>query len=339
MRCAGASKLLAVSALISLAVAGGPRPTAAQEVTFFQIGTGSTAGTYFPVGALIASAISSPPGSRPCDLGGSCGVPGLIAVATATQGSVANVEAVAAGVLASGLAQADIVNWAFHGDGLYAEKGPVPDIRVIANLYPESVHLVVRKAANIKTIADLRGRRVSLDTQGSGTRVNAKLILSAFQVKEDQIEALATAPDHSIELLLDDAIDAFFLVAGYPVTAVSELASSRRINLLEIKGEPVKRLLAQHSFFATDTIPADAYSGIDETETLSVGAQWIVDVATDENLVYEITKALWHPNNRGILDSGHAKARLIRPKTALIGVSTPLHPGAARYYREVGLLE
>ena len=139
---------------------------AAQDITFFRIGTGSTAGTYYPVGALIANAISNPPGSEPCESGGSCGVPGLIAAATASQGSVANVEAIAAGRLESGLAKSDIVSWAIAGEGLFAGRGPDSRVAIIANLYPESVHLVVRKAIGIDTVADLRGRRVSLDTPG-----------------------------------------------------------------------------------------------------------------------------------------------------------------------------
>ena len=114
-----------------------------QDVNFFRIGTGATAGTYFPVGSIIASAISNPPGSRECERGGSCGVPGLIAVAQSTSGSVDNVEGIANGTLESGFSQADIAYWAYTGTQIYRTRGAVPKLRAIANLFPESVHLVV----------------------------------------------------------------------------------------------------------------------------------------------------------------------------------------------------
>lgn len=311
----------------------------AQEISFFRIGTGSTAGTYYPVGALIAAAISNPPGSRPCESGGSCGVPGLIAAATASQGSVANVEAVAAGRLESALAQSDIVSWANSGEQLFAGRDAGPKVAVVANLYPESVHLVVRKASGIASVADLKGHRVSLDTPGSGTRINAQLILDAFGVRESELNKIEVPPDRAIQLLLDDQLDAFFLVAGYPAAAVSELAEAGRITLLPLSGLPAMVLLAHNGFFAVDHIPAGTYRGINEIDTLSVGAQFVVGWQADADQVYAITKALWHPNNRGVLDSGHVKGRLIHQGGALNGVRADLlHPGAARYYREVGLL-
>ncbi len=330
---------------ISMALAGvGASATtdraAAQEITFFRIGTGSTAGTYYPVGTLIASAISNPPGSRPCESGGSCGVPGLIAAATASQGSVANVEAIAAGDLESGLAQSDIVSWANSGEQLFAGRDDGPKVAIVANLYPESVHLVVRKASGIEQVADLKGHRVSLDTPGSGTRINAQLILDGFGIAEGEIDKIEVPPDQAIQLLLDDQLDAFFRVAGYPATAVSELAEAGKIALLPLSGLPAMVLQAHNGFFAVDHIPAGTYPGVDEIDTLSVGAQFVVGWQADDDLVYAITRALWHPNNRSVLDSGHVKGRLIRQGAALNGVPAELlHPGAARYYREVGLLK
>lgn len=331
--------LLTVTILVSGAAftldAGRAR---AQDIQFFRIGTGSTAGTYYPVGALIANAVSNPPGSRACKAGGSCGVPGLIAAAVATQGSVANIEAVASGRLESGLAQSDTINAALHGTGRFAARGAKANIRVVANLFPESLHLVVRKAAGIRGIAGLRGRRVSLDTPGSGTRAIAELVLGAFGIAGTSLAAWEVTPGRAVDLMLGDELDAFFLVAGYPTQAVAELARGGRVDLLSVAEPPVLRLLESHPYLALDTIPAGTYPGVDAVSTIGVGAQWVVRAELDDELVYRLTKALWHPNNRGVLDSGHAKARLIRIETALSGVSVPLHSGAERYYREVGLL-
>ena len=312
---------------------------AAAEVRFFRIGTGSTAGTYFPIGTLIASVISNPPGSRACEDGGSCGVPGLIAVAQTTAGSVANVLAIAEGAIESGLAQSDVISWAYDGKGLFSGRRRLPTLRLIANLFPESVHLVVRRSAGIGTVRGLRGKRVSLDLPGSGTRVDALIILKAYGLSPSDLEEVAVKPGRATTMILEDELDAFFFVGGYPASAISDLASRGLIDLIPLVGPEAAAIRKRDRFFSIDRIPAGVYDGIGEVRTLSVSAQWVVDESADAELVYEITRALWHPNNRKILDNGHAKARLIRPETALEGVSIPLHPGAERYYREAGLLK
>src|ERR1700752_1469719 len=150
---------------------GGRRLSAATEETyFFRIGTGPTSGNYFSIGGVIANAISNPPGSRPCDKGGSCGVPGLIAIAQTTQGSVQNVDFIAEKSLESGMCQSDVSYWAYSGSGMYKGQKPVDGLRAIANLYQESLHILVRADSAIKSIADLRGKRISLGERGAGTR-------------------------------------------------------------------------------------------------------------------------------------------------------------------------
>lgn len=314
------------------------RPTFGQDVTFFRIGTGSTSGTYYPIGTLIASIISSPPGSRSCESGGSCGVPGLIAAAQTTRGSISNINGVMDGNLETGLAQSDVVQAAYSGTGVYKKKKPLSDLRVIANLYPENVHLIVRRGAGIKKISDLKGKRVSLDVPGSGTRVNAKEILTAYGLSEKDFKAVPVNADKAVSLMLNDKLDAFFFVAGYPVTAVTELANVGKIELLPISGKIAEKFIADHEYYSASDIPAKTYVGIDTVPTLAVSTQWIVNASMNEELVYEITLALWHPRNRHLLDHGHAKGKMIRLETALDSVAIPLHPGAERYYREKGLL-
>lgn len=311
----------------------------AQDVRFFRIGTGGVAGTYYPIGGLIAGVISNPPGSRPCAKGGSCGVPGLIATAQSSGGSVANVEAVASGELDSGFAQSDIAYWAHSGTEIYEGRERLENLRAIAGLYPESIHLVVRRGAGIETIRDLVGKRVSLDEEGSGTLVDARIILDAFGIGEDDIDARFIKPNFAIAEIRENRLDAFLLIAGYPTGSVTELASTDTIDLIPISGPEVDQLLEDHEFFTEDVIPEGTYEGIDETETLSVGAQWIIAAEADEDLVYAMTRALWHPSARALLDEGHAKGRAITTKTALDGLAIPLHPGAERYYREAGIMK
>ena len=329
--------LSAIAILLAASLAGGG--ASAQELRFFRIATGSAAGTYFPVGSAIAAAISSPPGSPTCERGGSCGVLGLVAVATTSEGSIANVAAIAGGLVDSGLAQADIIEWAFTGQGPFARRPKLDKLRVIANLYPESLHLVVRRGAGITKIQDLAGKRVSLDKPGSGTRTNAEVILSAYGLRVNQLKVVESDPSESVDLLQDGELDAFVLIAGYPASAVAELAQLGLIDLVPITGRPAKQALRRHRFFAADHIPAGTYEGITGTDTVSIGAQWVASELASEDLIYEITKALWNPKNRRLLEAGHAKGQQIRISTALSGVSIPLHAGAERYYRELGLFD
>jgi TRAP transporter TAXI family solute receptor len=317
-----------------------PRPVSAHagESRFLRIGTGNVNGTYYRIGGLIAEIVGSPPGSRPCERGGSCGVPGLVAVAQSSTGSVANVLAIEGGEAESGFAQGDVAHFALTGTGVFAGRPAARRLRTLANLYPESVHLVVRPGSGIAGVADLRGKRVSLDAEGSGTLVDARLVLDAFGLGEADIAATYTPLGPSIDQMREGRLDAFFLVAGWPAPAVSEVARDVGVGLVPLAGPAIDALLASQRFFARDTIPADAYPGVPPTPTIAVGAQWLVSDGLDADLVHGLLTALWHPSARERLDAGHPKGASIRLETALAGVTVPLHPGAERYYRERGLL-
>jgi hypothetical protein len=326
----------------ALALAGVVLATAAiaQDIKFFRIGTGGTAGTYFPIGGLLSNAISNPPGSRECDKGGSCGVPGLVATAVASNGSVANINGITSGQLESGFTQSDVAYWAYTGTGTYEGKPKVADLRLIANLFPESIHIVARKGSGINGVADLKGKRVSLDEPGSGTLVDARIILAAFGITEKDIKAEYLKPNQAGDKLRDGGLDAFFFVGGYPTGAISELASAGGgIDLVPVVGPEADKLRAQYGFFAPDTIPANTYKGIGEVKTISVGAQWVTSTKQSDDLIYGVTKALWNENTRKLLDAGHAKGKAIQTATATAGAGIPFHPGAERFYKEKGLLK
>ena len=328
-----------LAGLLAGAVGLASRRSLAATLSFFRIGTGSTGGTYYPVGGVIAGAISNPPGSRPCDRGGSCGVPGMIAVAQSTSGSVENVRSVAGGRLESGFSQADVAYWASTGTGVYAGKGALGNLSAIANLYPESLHLVVRRDLDVRQFADLRGLRVSLDKEGSGTRVDALLVLEAYGLGPEDLEVVEASAQEAADMLRAGELDAFFMVVGAPARAIEDLANDSLISLVPIDGAEAEALSELYPFFSRDAIASATYFGVPYTKTLSVGAQWLVGTDFPEDDIYEITRALWHENTRRLLDSGHPKGRLIRLETALEGLGVTLHPGAARYYREHGLLD
>jgi TRAP transporter TAXI family solute receptor len=329
-------KSAAMAALLSAGLVGAAN---AQELKFFTIGTGGTAATYYPVGGVIANAISNPPGSRACDEGGSCGVSGLIASAVSSRGSVDNVNAIVSGLRNSGFAQSDVAYWAYTGTGTMAGQPPAADLRAIAALFPEHIHLVALADSGINSVADLKGKRVSLDEPGSGTFVDANLILEANGLTEGSFTAEALKPDAASDALRNGQIDAFFFVGGYPTGAIVELASAVKIKLVPIAGPGAEALISKYGFFSASDIPEGAYEGVGTTSTVAVGAQWITSAKEDEALIYDITKALWNAKTRVLLDVGHAKGKSITAETALDGIGIPLHPGAERFYKEAGMLK
>lgn len=329
-------KAMALGACLTFA---GTTGAVAQDLTFFTIGTGGTSFTYYPVGGVIANAISKPPGSRECGEGGSCGVEGLIASAVSSRGSVDNVNAIISGLRDSGFAQSDVAYWAYTGTGTMEGSEPATDLRTIAALFEEHIHLVALADSGINSVADLAGKRVSLDEPGSGTYVDANLILEAGGLSQDDITVEALKGSAAAEALRNGQIDAFFAVAGYPTGAVVELASAADIKIVPIDGAVAEALTSEYGFFAASEIPEGTYEGVAGAGTISVGAQWFTSATKDEELIYNITKALWNDESRILLDVGHAKGKTITAETALAGVGVPLHPGAERFYREVGLLE
>lgn len=310
--------LLSVAASLALC-------TGAQAQQFFRIGTGGTAGTYYPVGGMIANAVSQP-GK-------------IVVTAQASNGSVANVNGVAGGAMESGFSQSDVATWAYNGVFAFQDK-KVADLRMIANLYPESIHLVVKKGSGIKSVADLKGKRVALDEPGSGTLINARMVLAAYGVKETDIKPEYIKPNQAGDKLKDGALDAFFFVGGAPAGAIAELASSGTgIELVPLTGSSSDGLRMANPYFAVDTIPAGTYKDVPAVQTLAVGAQWVTSAKADTETVYQITKALFSDATQKALAAGHAKGKLITKENAVKGVAIPFHPGAEKFYREAGLIK
>lgn len=315
-----------------------PRPAAAQDPRFFRIATGPVESAYFAIGTLIGNVVSSPPGARDCDRGGSCGVPGLIAVTQTTAGPLANINLIAGQQLESALCQADIAYWAFHGTGLFRKQGAVSNLRAIASLYPEAMHIVTRADRKIDDLRRLRGKTVSMGEPNSSTQLTARAMLQALGLPEREIKVQNLAPAQAIDALREGKLDAFFLMAGVPSPEIRELATAGGIALLPIDGSNARKLTGAFPFFAETAIPAQAYPGIPETPSLSLNVLWTVSAEVDERIVHGLTRALFHPNNRRSLDNGHPYGRAIRRERALDGIAFQLHAGAALYYFEQGLL-
>ena len=293
---------------------------------YFRIGTGGTGGTYYPIGVQIASLVSQP---------------GKVVVsAQPSAGSLGNVIGVATGSLESGFSQADIATWAQTGTGTFEGKPPLTRLRLIANLFSESIHIVVRKDSAIQRVSELRGKRVALDEVGSGSLISARMVLAAHGLKEADLKPEYIKPNQSADRLLAGNLDAFFFTGGVPAKAIADLAAGATgIRLLPIEGEAARRLRSESPFLFEDTVAAGAYSGVPATPTLAVGAQWVTDERADAELVYQITRALYAESAQKALASGHPKGASITLANAVRGAGIPFHEGARRFYREAGVVK
>jgi len=314
-----------ITSIFSLVVAVEPR--------LIRIGTGGGSGTYFPIGTLIAESIGQSLNETPDPNS----TPRLIVLPQRSSGSVANVKDIGDGLLESGFAQADVAHWAYHGIGPFEQNGPITDIRALATLYFESLHLVAHVDSGIAGVADLVGNRVSVDEVGSGTELDVQAVLDSFEISKDELELVYLKPADSIDRLRQNNLDAFFIVAGYPISGVSELIEEGTATLVPIVGPQIDILLKDHPFFTADEIPADAYSNSRAVRTLAVAAQWIISSDIEDDLVFDITKNLWSLDTRETLVKNHRKGRELIESAALKGIGIPLHAGAYRYYEQAGL--
>ena len=329
---------LAAVAVAGVLFAGG---VTAQEMKFFRIGTGGAGGTYFPIGGLIANAISNPPGSgKTCEEGGSCGVPGLIAIAQSTNASAHNVTAINSGQMEAGLTGAATLYFAYHGTGKFEGKAK-PKLRVIAKLYPEDMHLVMKKGMKMDSLGALKGQRVGIAQAGSGTQIAVEMILGQYDVNRDNIDEAELNNAQSAERIADGHLDAYFYVAGTPVAAMIQLDNTKGMEIYSFSNAEVAAAHKILPYYGQSKIPAGTYAGIDyDVNTIAVNGILVTSIDQDEQLIYDITKALWNDTTRKLLDTGHAKGKVIREETALDGIkglNVPLHPGAERYYKEAGV--
>jgi hypothetical protein len=346
MRMNGLQFLVAVALCAMVAVCGAAiRASSAVAQTdlpqriSFEIATGSGTGTYFPVGALLSEVLSHPPGVARCEAANSCGPAGLIVSTMASQGSVANVISVNAGMINSGLAQADVVAMAMEGRGPFRKTGPAKSLRVIADLYGEDLHLVAANPSKIATVADLRGKRVSLSPEGSGTIVTARAILAAYNLSERTVHPNYDSPEDAADLMRKGKLDAFFLVGGTPISLVEDLVADGTAHLVPIAGTGLKRLLRESPFLDTHVIPKGSYNGLPAVDTLSVDALWITDEQQPERLIYGMLKALYNPANRPALQAARQGLHFVEVSYGPKMAPAPLHSGAARYFTEAGLLK
>ena len=312
----------------------------AQDSTrVMRIGAGPTGTTDFPFDGLVANAISNPPGSRDCERGGNCGVRGLIAVAQTTPDVADNLRAISKGDMELGLSQGDIAAWAFQGTAAYAGQAPLANLRVLARLYPENIHLVVKRDSPIKAVTDLKGKRVAMGPENGGTAATAKLILSAYGVKWTGVQMKYMEYSGMAKAFADGAVDAAFLVQGAPTLAVEDIAGRTQVRLVPIAGPVADKLAQVFPFYSKGVIPAGTYPGQPAVETLDVSAVLVSRDTMDPELAYGIVRAIWHERNIALFQAGHPRGKLMDRGQAARAIGVPIQTGADRYYVQNGLMD
>jgi hypothetical protein len=322
--------LLAVVALAGTLLAGLPGRGWSAE-TFITIGGGNFTGVYFPTGRAIARIINRNRAEH-----------GLRATVEATAGSPFNLGAVVAGYREFGLAQADDQYAAVNGLDAWAGKGPQQSLRAVLSLYPETLALVAAIDAGIRTLADLKGKRVSLGNPGAfvDTIVAAMLEAAGIDPVADLVRRDVN-PSEAPALLQDGHLDAYFFPVGHPNASIREaLAGPRKAHLVPLAGPAVDRLVADNPFYSPARLRAgELYPGLIEADAVvdsfGVRATLCTSDAVPEDTVYRVTKLIFE--NLEELKRQHPALAGLKREEMLDGLTAPLHPGALRYYREIGL--
>lgn len=286
---------------------------------FLTIATGGTAGTYFPLGGALAEIWNK-------------NIPKMNANATATGASAANIAMLAKGEVDVIFVQNDAAYYALNDLEIYKGKG-TKNIRGLACLYNETVQLIALQDSGIKTVADLKGKRVSVGAAGSGVELNARQVLEAAGLSYADIKVQYLSFAESASNLKDGNIDAAFNTAGAPTAAIQDLGASKKITIVAIDGEVAKKLMGKYQFYTPEKLPAGTYMGqTADVWTVSVKSMLAVSSKLDAQLVYDLLKTMYANKER--LAASHKKGADATIATGTDGMSIPLHPGAEKFFKE-----
>lgn len=316
-RIAAATSAAALTGILATA------PQQAQAQDFINVLTGGTSGVYYPLGVALSEIYAS-------------GIEGSRTQVQATKASVENLNLLAQGRGEIGFALGDSVQMAWDGNEEAGFPRPLTELRAIAAIYPNYIQIVADAAAGATTLEDLRGKTLSVGAPASGTELNARAIFEAAGMSYDDLARVEYLPyAESAELIKNRQLQATLQSSGLGVAFIQDLSATHDITIVSIPEEVVTAIGEP---FVPATIPAGTYSGIDEDiPTAAVGNMLITHEGVSEETAYQMTKLMFDNIER--MRSAHGAAEAITPETALDGLPIPLHPGAERYYREIGLIE
>ena len=295
-------------------------PAASSDGAKLRFVTGGESGTYYAFGSVLAQHATNNAGVN---------IVGLVG-----NGSQSNIFELADGNADLAFCQSDVMAYAYDGTNLFEQDGKVDCFSTVAALYTEQVQIVTTDPS-IKTVADLEGKSVSIGAAGSGVYFNAMDVLGAYGLTEADIKPTYQSFGDSADALKNGQIDAAFIVAGAPTTAVTDLATTKDVYLVSLDDEHVEQLLASSPYYSKVTIPADVYGLDSDTITVAVAAVVLARDDVSEDAIYAFTKDIF--DNAASLSESHAKYKEIDTAFGASITSVPYHPGAAKYFAEQGI--
>ncbi len=284
--------------------------------------TGGTSGTYYGFSGVIANVLNEKLSDT------------LKLKVESTGASKANIQMLASGDADIAIVQYDVMSYAYTGTDLFDGTAPITSFSAVCSCYPEYVQILAKK--DITSIEQLAGKKVSVGDAGSGTEFNARQILDAYNLSFDDIKVSNQSFADSADSLKNGTIDAAFVVAGYPTTAVTELATNFDFNLLAIDDDHAAKLQNDYGFYYYGVIPGGTYSPVaDDVPAVAVMATIVASNNVSSDVIYAFVKGLF--DYKDDITAGHVKGNELDLNTAISGVSIPWHDGAAKYYTEMGL--
>ena len=310
---------LAVVLVMSAALTG-----CAPQKTNLILATGGTSGTYYPFGGSMAQIFNSK-------------IQNMNVTAQATGASVENLKLIGQKEAELAIVQNDMTDYAYNGTESFKDS-KVENVRVIANLYPEVIQIVSSADSGIKTLTDIKGKKFSVGAPGSGVEANARQLLDVMGMTYNDFSANYLSFAESADSLKDNHIDGFLFVSGVPNAAIQDTATTSSLNFVSIPDDVIKKLIDKYPFFTEIVIPAGTYKGqTADVKTVAMKATLVAGAEVPEKVIYDLTKALFE--NQPELASAHAKGAELSLESAVNGVSVPFHPGAEKYYKEVGAIK
>jgi TRAP transporter TAXI family solute receptor len=286
------------------------------------VGTGGTTGTYYGYCNVISTVLKEQTGAQ--------------LTIQSSGASKANILDIDDGIVDMAIVQNDVMDYAYNGTSLFENDGAITSFSTLGAVYAEVCQIVARADSGIKTVADLEGKKVSVGDSGSGVEFNAQQILGAYDITFEDIDKQNLSFQASADALKDGKIDAFFCTAGAPTVAITDLSTTTGIVLVEIDAEHLAKLQEDYGFYSAYTVPAGTYNGIDkDATTVAVKATLIVSNDLSEETVYQLTKAIYENKDNYV----HDKAKEMTLEYAVSSISVPFHPGADKYFREVGAIK
>ena len=299
-----------------------------KKASFITIGTGGVTGIYYPTGIAISRMVNKNFDQYKIKV-----------TVESTSGSVFNVNAVLKGDLVFGVVQSDRQYQAYNGLAEWSGLGKQIELRSVFSIHPESITLIASQNSGIREIGDLKGKRVNLGNPGSGHLQNSRDVLAAIGLAEDDLSAEYVKAVEAPGLLQDERLDAFFYTVGHPSSNIKEATSGRiKVSIVPIRGQNIDKMLEKYPYYAKSIIPHSFYRyalNTDDVETVGVKATFVTSKNVDEDIVYAITKEVFE--NFETFISLHPAYHALTKENMLKGLSSPIHKGALRYYREVGL--